>query len=276
MNITDWLKAAANQLQNIGIDSAKLDAQLLLAHTLQQSKTWLITHGDEMLANNTLAAANTLLARRLEREPIAYILGYKEFYRRQFTVTPDVLIPRPETETLIELVGQLSPASGDTVLDIGTGSGAIAITVAKEWPELTVIASDVSPAALKVAKRNAAQLDTQHISFFQSDLCEQLPPLRARFIIANLPYVNTAWNVSPETAFEPQQALFAEHHGLELIYQLIEQAPAHLTPKGYLLLEADPEQHAAISAYGREHGFLTTKVQDYSIVLQHTDKTLVS
>ena len=155
MTIGDWLRHATAMLAKAGIVSARLDALLLLGSELNQQKAWLLAHDDEPLTSAQQNDLDTQLTRRTTREPLAYILGIKEFYGHEFIVTPQVLIPRPETEAIIDLLSTLPLAEHATVADIGTGSGALAITLKLEHPALDVIATDINAQTLNVAKRNA-------------------------------------------------------------------------------------------------------------------------
>lgn len=264
MTIATWLSEAKVQLTEAGIPSAPLDSELLLSYALEKDRTWLLAHNEEVLLKAAEEKTNSLLARRLKREPLAYIRGWQEFYGRRFHVTPDVLIPRPESETIIELLKQLSAPLSGTLIDVGTGSGALGITIQKEFPKLQVALSDISPAALKVAERNSQELQAK-ISLVQSDLLQATP--HADIIVANLPYVDPTWQRSPETQFEPALALFAKDAGLELIFRLIEQAAsAKLASHGFLFLEADPRQSLDIKTFAAKRGF--TFVRSEGFILQ--------
>lgn len=243
MTVGDFLATTTRTFKEAGIATARLDAQLLLSHALGKNKVWLLAHPEHSFAIDAklVAAVN----RRANREPLAYILGHKEFYGHDFIVTPDVLIPRPETEQLIDELRALPIMPGATLLDVGTGSGAIAITAALELPRAKVAACDISPAALAIAQKNATRLGA-HIQFFVADLLKRAGTYD--IIIANLPYVGRDWQRSPETQFEPSLALFADDNGLALIKKLLTEAPDHLPSKGFLLIESDPQQSAAIAA----------------------------
>lgn len=256
--INDWLTLATRQLIGAGIGSAKLDAEIILAHTLRHGRTYLHAHGDELLTLRQQEIANARLHLRLDRTPVAYIIGHKEFYGHMFQVTPATLIPRPESEVMIEILLELNtqpsllPTGTRRLVDVGTGSGCLGISAKLALPELDVTLVDISRHALAVATKNAANLkaDAQlHISNLLTDY-----PFMADFILANLPYVDTAWERSPETQYEPSLALFADHDGLALINKLILQTDDHLKPGGYLLLEADPRQHEAIIATAKARG----------------------
>lgn len=244
MTIAAFLRDTTRQFEEAGILSARLDTQVLLERALKQNKAWLLAHGEEEIDAEKLVHLQAQVKRRLAREPLAYILGRQEFYGRMFTVTPDTLIPRPETETLIEELKTLALPDNASILDVGTGSGAIAITAELEMPHLRTEASDVSEDALSVAAQNAERLNA-NIHFFTSDLLDRAEHTYDT-IVANLPYVSHDWERSPETDYEPGLALFAEDAGLALIKKLITQAPSRLNKHGYLLLEADPRQFAAI------------------------------
>lgn len=265
MTISSWLENAAKGLSKVNVDSAQLDAQLLLAASLYKSREYLLAHSDEELSDHELEQADKWLQRRLSREPIAYILGHKEFYGRDFIVSPSVLIPRPESETIIEMLKDLQP---DTIIDIGTGSGALAISAKLEIPTSKVIATDISEDALQVARQNASSLNAE-ITFAISDLLSGIKTISSSkpvALVANLPYVDQSWDVSLETKFEPNQALFAKDDGLELIKKLILQASKKLRPNDYLLLEADPRQHDMMTKYAQKHGFKSQKIDGFIVL----------
>lgn len=263
MTIDQWLRHATEQLKSAGIKTNRLDAELLLADALECERVYLHAHGDEVIPGRALRLADARLSQRVQRLPLAYIFGYKEFYGRTFAVMPDVLIPRPETEALIEL---LPTGENLSMIDVGTGSGAIAVTAKLERPTWTVTACDIDEDALLVAAHNADTLKAD-ITFRHSDL---LTNIDGTFdvIAANLPYVDREWERSPETNFEPALALFADDHGLELIENLIDQTPNHLANGGYLLLEADPQQHPAIIAAAQAKSLRHIRTEGYAILLQ--------
>lgn len=271
--INEWLKDATQKLESAGIKSARLDAEIILAHTLRKPRTYIHSHDKDTIGSRHAEIADARLALRLDRVPIAYIIGHKEFYGRRFNVTSATLIPRPESETLIEMLNELVPSTRqlikDTVhlVDVGTGSGCLGITAKLENPEITVTLLDISRHALNVAEKNASELNAD-VSIIKSDLLEQYPH-RANFIIANLPYVDPAWEVSLETAYEPQQALFANDSGLNLIKQLLEQSPNYIVDQGYILLEADPRQHKDIISYANKYGFRLLKTDNFCIAMQY-------
>ena len=268
MIISEWLKIAAKSLKIANIPSARLDAELILANTLRKNRTYLHAHLDEEIDPRRFDIANARLDLRLDRVPIAYILGYKEFYGRRFTVYPSVLIPRPESEDLISLFLELtaSEIAEKVLIDVGTGSGCLGITAKLERSNLSVILSDISKPALNIAEKNANALNADVHIQQQSLLNGQLKPVD--YIFANLPYVDENWDVSPELQYEPEIALFAEDEGLKLILQLISQAPKCLTPDGLLFIEADPQQHNRIIDEATKKGFIKERISNYILVLR--------
>lgn len=270
MIISEWLKIATKSLKAENIPSARLDAELILANTLRKNRTYLHAHLDEEIDPRRFDIANARLDLRLDRVPIAYILGYKEFYGRKFTVSPSVLIPRPESEDLISLFLELtaSEIAEKVLIDVGTGSGCLGITAKLERSNLSVILSDISKPALNIAEKNANALNADVHIQQQSLLNGQLKPVD--YIFANLPYVDKNWDVPPELQYEPDIALFAEDEGLKLILQLISQVPRCLTSEGLLFIEADPQQHNRIIDEAMKNGFVKERVLNYILVLRFT------
>lgn len=263
--INAWLKDAAEQLAEVGITSALLDAEILLAHTLKKSRTYLHAHHDEELTHRELDIANARLDLRLDRTPIAYIVGHKEFYGRMFKVTPATLIPRPESETLIELLKKYAAANHTSLIDVGTGSGCLGITAKLELPHLQVTLADISRHALNVAEQNAKSLYAD-ITTLRGDLLRNAVTYSC--IVANLPYVDKEWERSPETAYEPEQALFASENGVALIAELLRQVPLHIEPDGLVILEADPYQHARIKTMAEAVGLHLVEIKDYALIFR--------
>jgi release factor glutamine methyltransferase len=256
--VKDWLNASK-------ID--RLDAELILAYVLDHERTWLVAHDNHELQDTELRQANAMAARRGAHEPLAYILGSREFYGREFAVTPDVLIPRPETEQLASAVLEYCGGTPCDVLDVGTGSGAIAVTMALELPDATVTASDISPAALEIAQQNAKKLGAK-IQFVQSDLLQNV---HGKFdvIVANLPYVAHDWQVSPATKYEPSLALYADDAGERLLKELTNQAPNRLKSGGFLALELDPRQAKNITNYAvKNKRFTVLKTAPFFVIFQ--------
>ena len=271
LTIHDWLTEAAQRLILAQIPSARLDAELILSHTLRKPRTWLHSHGDDPLDARQTEIANARLDLRLDRVPVAYIIGHKEFYGRPFKVTTATLIPRPESEALIELLKEVMPKNEALIqerplrlVDVGTGSGNLGITAKLLSPELDVTLIDASRHALTIAETNAESLHAD-VEALQSDLLSDYPFV-ADYIIANLPYVDPEWERSPETDHEPDSALFAANHGLALIFELIAQTKEKLAIGGKLILEADPEQHPAIKKEAARYGLVLHNSQDYGLL----------
>jgi release factor glutamine methyltransferase len=269
--VKSWLDSATRQLLAAHITSARLDAELLLAHTVRKPRTWLHSHGDDTLDVRQLEIARARLDLRLDRVPVAYIIGHKEFYGHTFKVTTATLIPRPESETLIELLDEALPKNERLLIerplrlvDVGTGSGNLGITAKLAHPDLDVTLLDVSRHALNVAEENAQSLHA-NVDTMQSDLLTSYP-FMADIIIANLPYVDIEWGRSPETKHEPESALFAANNGLALIFELLIQTKEKLAVGGTLILEADPEQHKSIIKEAAIYGFVLHEQRDYGLL----------
>jgi len=270
--INSWAEASSEKLRQLGIKSARLDAEIILAHTLRKPRTYLHAHGDDTLTEREVEIANARLDLRLDHVPIAYIIGHKEFYGRRFSVTTATLVPRPESEDMIDELKKLAPKNlalfdePYRIVDVGTGTGCLGITAKLELPDSDVTLLDISPYALKVAASNASRHDVE-VRIIKSDLLQNYP-FKANVIIANLPYVDRSWDRSKETSHEPELALFADNEGKALIIRLIDQSIFSLIPGGYLLLESDPVQHADIISYANTKGFKHIKTYKYIIVLQ--------
>jgi len=238
------LAAATRQLQDSGCATPRLDAELLLCHVVGKGRSWLIAHADDVLDTSTTHAFETLVKQRKQRQPVAYLTGEKEFWSRAFTVNPDVLIPRPETEHLIEAVLEAFPdrSAAYHFCDIGTGSGCIAVTLACEFPQARIIATDISPGALAIARKNAAKHGVEsRIAWREGDLFAALDPADGPFdaIISNPPYVaqDEMATLEPELAFEPRTALTDEANGLRYLVRLTEQAGQWLHANDLLIVE---------------------------------------
>lgn len=243
----------------LGLDrrEARLEARVLAAFAWDVAPAWLIAHDTDTLTTEQAARFGSLLARRLAGEPVAYLTGTREFFGHPFVITPDVLIPRPDTELLVELaLARVAPDRPATILDLGTGSGCIAITLALERPNARVTAVDRSAAALAVARRNAALLDAD-VEFLTSDWFEALGNRRFNCIVSNPPYIAAGdpHLVRGDVRFEPASALAAGPDGLDDLRHLIDAARTHLAPGGVLLLEHGHDQAATVCALLAAHGY---------------------
>lgn len=256
--LREVLAAAAQRLAYIS-DTPRLDAETLLAAALDRPRSYLFTWPERVPEPEPFARFAAWLNRRQTGEPVAYILGRREFWSLELEVTPDTLIPRPETELLVERALEHLPADRPvTVADLGTGSGAIALALARERPQARIVATDRSPAALTVARRNAQRLNISNVEFRAGDWCEPLADERFDLIASNPPYVATTdphWQ-SGALRFEPSSALLAGDDGLAALRLIILQAPAYLKTGGWLVLEHGYDQGEVVSALLRERGLV--------------------
>jgi release factor glutamine methyltransferase len=227
------------------------DAELILAHVLGCDPTALLTHPERMLSANEAEQFETLLRRRLASEPVQYLTGTQEFFGLLFEVSPDVLIPRPETEHLVEAVlERFDREANPRIVDVGTGSGAIAVAIAHALPRSRLTAVDFSPKALEVARRNADRHGvTNRMSFLQSDLLAAAKHAEFDVVVSNPPYVADGEVLELQVAhYEPRSALYAGPTGLEVYERLIPQARAILKPRGWLIMEIGYGQRPALEA----------------------------
>ena len=261
--LEQWLRAATVRLRQAGIETAQLDAQLIAAHVLGVDRGRLLTGPGELAPQSAVRMEN-LLARRLAREPLAYIVGHKEFFSLDFEVDPAVLIPRPETELLVEAaLHALAHRRRARVLDLGTGSGAIAIAIAVNCRDARIVATDVSAAALAVAHRNAVRLaGTGRIEFREGDLFDALDPtgsVRAfDLIVSNPPYIplSEIGSLAPEVGrYEPLTALAGGDDGMDFYWRIARRARTYLAPGGELIVEVGAGQHKAVSELLAGAGF---------------------
>lgn len=255
--LSELLADAARRLTAIS-ETPRLDAEVLLAEALERPRSYLHAWPERTPEPEQSARFTAWLERRCKGEPIAYLLGRREFWSLELEVSPDTLIPRPETELLVELALARLPADRPVAIaDLGTGSGAIALALAVERPLARIVATDRSPVALTVARRNARRLGIRHIEFREGDWCAPLGDERFDLIAANPPYVAAAdprWRQG-ELRFEPAAALVSGADGLDALRAIIAQAPDCLKPGGWLLLEHGYDQGETVPALLRERGF---------------------
>lgn len=232
-----------------------LETRILLGHVLQLSRVQLITQSERILTASELRQLIDVFQRRIDGEPIAYIVGQREFYGLSFHVTPDVLIPRPETELLVELAAERLPDNG-RVLDMGAGSGVIAVAIAHIRADAVVTALDISQAALDIARRNAARHGVS-VNFFQSDWYDALTDQRFDMIVANPPYIveGDSHLSQGDLRFEPVDALTDHADGMTALRTILSGATRHLVPGGWLLMEHGYDQAAAVRDFLMAHGF---------------------
>lgn len=243
------LRQAISTLAQAGCDTPRLDTEVIFAHLLNQERSWLYAHGDDLLSAATAQALAAAIQRRARREPVAYITGRREFFGLTFEVTPEVLIPRPETELLVEKALSLLGAGPALVVDVGTGSGCIAISLAVHRPRAKIVATDISPGALHVARRNARRHGVlERLRFIQADspACLKGP---FDLLVSNPPYIaaHELESLMPEvTHYEPRLALTDDGTGLSIVERILAQAPTLLKPGGTLLLEFGAAQGVAV------------------------------
>lgn len=254
MIVKQALRRTAMTLAAHCIEDASLEAEVMLMHLLGVSRAGLYLRSDDALSTGSEEAIGRMVKRRLEHEPLAYITGSREFFGIDFHITPGVLIPRPETESLVEAAIELAnrrfPAGDAAIADIGTGSGAIAVSLALRLPQALVYAVDISPRALEVASINCRRHGVG-VRLLEGDLLNPLPE-PVDIVVANLPYVIDAEmeGLSAEIRlYEPSIALAGGSDGLDVVRRLIDQAPAALRPGGSVLLEIAPAQVPALSRW---------------------------
>ena len=226
----------------------RTETRALLAHQLQVTQERLIAHPELRVAPSDVQVFTHLVQRCQRGEPLAYVLGQREFYGRMFEVSPAVLIPRPETELLVEVALMAGLPDGAHVLDLGTGSGCVALTLALERPSWKVTATDISHDALEVARSNAARLGVQNVTFRKGSWFAAVADQRFNLIVSNPPYVAPGDSHLQALRFEPQMALVAGGNGLACLQQIVANAARHLLPAGTLALEHSYEQGGAVRA----------------------------
>ena len=242
MTVLEVLKLATDHFQRHGSDSARLDAEVLLAHTLGLRRLDLYLKFDRPLSEAELSKYRSLTAKRAKGEPVAYLVGHKEFMGLDFVVTPAVLVPNPDTEVLVQRAVEIAREAVRPlrVADVGTGSGCIAIAIAHDALNAEVVASDVSQEALEVAAQNVAAYGLgERVKLICGDL---MAPFTGSFdiVCANLPYVASGSHLAPEVVAQPAGALYADERGSALITRLLDEAPARLNAGGHVLAELDP------------------------------------
>lgn len=262
MTVLETLTAASGYLGKHGVESPRLNAEHLLAHVLGKKRLDLYLEFDRPLSDVERAPLRELIRNRATGKPLQHLLGTAEFFGRSFLCDARALIPRPETEQLVELVQTKFQSPKPQILDVGTGSGVIALTLALEHPQATVTAIDISPAALALATENAARHDlTDRVTLLQGDLLpEETDPFD--FIVANLPYIpsDDMASLQKEVQFDPANALDGGPDGLDLVRKLIVSAPAHLTPSGQIALEIGHDQASRVAELFEQNGYTEVSV----------------
>ena len=240
-------------------DTPRIDAEILIGHVTKQSLSWLISYGDSIASADHIKQFYQLVSERQAGQPIAYLIGERDFWTLSLSVDSNVLIPRPDTETLVEAALPLITNTADTsVLDLGTGSGAIALSIAKELPKANITAVDVHNNALNVAKKNAVKNNISNVSFVQSNWFESLDDsLQFDLIASNPPYIepNDPHLNQGDLRFEPTTALVAQENGLADLSNIIQTAPEFLKDNGWLIVEHGYNQASAVDSLFKQYGF---------------------
>ncbi|MFI8418367.1 peptide chain release factor N(5)-glutamine methyltransferase [Serratia sp. NPDC078593] len=255
MDYHSWLTAATTRLTNS--DSAKRDAEILLGYVTERARTFLLAFGETQLTPQEITQLESLLARRENGEPVAYLVGEREFWSLPLSVSPATLIPRPDTECLVEQALARLPASPCDILDLGTGTGAIALALASERADCTVTGVDLQPDAVALAQYNAQKLAIANARFLQGSWFTPVNGQRFQLIISNPPYIDGAdpHLSQGDVRFEPGSALVAQENGLADLRIIVQQAPAYLLPQGWLMLEHGWQQGQSVRALLLAAGF---------------------
>lgn len=261
MTIGEFLAKSTTSLQSAGILTGRLDTLVLLCDALDCDKAYILAHTDQNLSHAQLQLLEAHVATRSRHTPLAYIRGHAMFYGRSFVVSPDVLVPRPETEAIIELLMQQPLPKHPRVADIGTGSGCIGITIALELPTTAVDLYDISPKALEIAQKNSTQLHAP-VRALTSDLLTGLQETYD-IIVTNLPYVPDAYPINEAARQEPPLALFSGIDGLDHYRSFWKQIDDLESKPSIIITESLPSQHHALASLARIHGYILDKTQDF-------------
>ncbi|MGB4759254.1 MAG: HemK/PrmC family methyltransferase [Candidatus Saccharimonadales bacterium] len=259
--ISDWLASETNRLQKAGIDTARLDCLVLLADELECEKASLLAHPEQKLNHLQLEHLHKKVMQRHGGMPLAYIRGHVEFYGRKFFVNTRVLVPRPESETIITLLKNLPLPKKCTLLDVGSGSGCLGITAALEIPGISLSLCDIDLNTLTVANHNA-RLHKVPAKYYPSNLLANTPGTY-HVLLANLPYVPVAMPVNLSAGFEPKHALFAGEDGLDLYRELFEQLSAKTWQPQFIVCESLPSQHESLVLIAATNGYHITNTDDF-------------
>jgi release factor glutamine methyltransferase len=260
MTIAEWLKHAEARLLKAGIDSPKLESQVMVAHVLHTERAWILAHQDQEVNPVPL---EFLLKRREQHEPLAYMLGYRDFFGHRFRVNPSVLIPRHETEVLVE-AALATRGESLRVLDLGTGSGCVAISLKLSRPEWWLTAVDISEPALETARVNAKNLCAD-VEFLHSDLASAVHSRQFDLIVSNPPYIGRSEPLAIEVRdFEPHVSLYAEEDGIAIFRRMARECTPIVSPAGAILMEVGYQQAPAVKNVFQKEGWSTKSLQDLS------------
>jgi release factor glutamine methyltransferase len=274
MRTDKLLSEMVAKLEAANVPSARLDCLVLLEDITGKDRSWLLAHPEYKLTSSQVRKLESWVKRRAGHEPLAYIRGITEFYGREFFVSPHTLEPRPESETMIALLKHLALEPSSTIIDVGTGSGCLAITAKQELPDVDVIATDISAPALKIAKKNAKKHDAD-IDFYRGNLLLPIPAAnnkkRNAIIVANLPYVPLDHTINQAAMHEPKIAIFGGQDGLDLYRELFLQIAtiSQFVRVGHVLTESLPPQHTSLAKIARDAGFELYKTDDFIQVFKN-------
>lgn len=270
MTIGSWLQTATAELQAAGIGTARLDCLVLLEDVLNTNRTQILAHPECQITDVNQRILDNMVQKRKQHTPLAYIRGKTEFYGREFIINNYVLEPRPESETMLELlVKAVSPAASPTIVDVGTGSGALAITAKLEIPQANTLAIDIDTNCLQLARRNAKLLQAD-ITFLSGNLLNPLGKAKLynpTVLLCNLPYVPENFQLNQAATHEPRLAIFGGKDGLDLYRQLFAQA-TRLPAVQQIFTESLPPQHESLAAIARAAGWHERKDQDFIQVFE--------
>lgn len=265
-SLSEWLCSTEKLLHERGIETARLDSLVLLSDEIGRDKSWLLAHPEYTLQGSECENLSTKIAQRAKHIPLAYIRGKTEFYGREFAVNEHVLVPRPESEAMIDLLKRLSVIDDRfSIFDIGTGTGCLAITAKLELPECKVIATDIDPKCLSLAKNNAQTLGAD-ITFLEGDLLASIQNSRFEIqdsiFLANLPYVPESYPINKAAAHEPKLALFSGTDGLEHFRRFFKQVQELPRQPRHIITESLSEQHKALARIAEAAGYRLDTTQE--------------
>ncbi len=265
MDVGSWLKQAEARMAEAGITTARLDALVLLEDATSRDRTWLLAHSEHKLERSELQILNKKCIQRADHIPLAYVRGKTEFYGREFVITPAVLEPRPESEAMIELLKALPLPSEPVLADVGTGSGALAITGALEIATAKVYANDIDEKCLQVARQNAQKyaLGEDRVNLGKSDLLEGLQGVHLDALLCNLPYVPDSYQINTAAMHEPHLAIFGGADGLDYYRTLFKQIDGRSDKPAFILTESLPPQHHYLAQIARTHRYVLEKSDDF-------------
>lgn len=273
MTVSIYLQRATSQLDAFGVGTARLDALVLLEDVTGRDRAWLLAHGEHKLSSVELTELTKLLKRRAEHEPLAYVRKKTEFYGREFIITPAVLEPRPESESMIDLLKKLSKSpdwpAEPLIADVGAGSGALGITAKLELPDARVELLEIDPKALKIAQKNVEKYTTD-VQVIRSDLLEGASQDN-NVLLCNLPYVPDSHKVNEAAGYEPKIAIFGGPDGLDVYRKLFGQVKARQKRPLFILTESLPPQHADLAEIATTTDYKLAATDDFIQVFKLTD-----